>query len=55
MTAKERQQMQRLEIENEKLRRRVSEDMRIYGDCLIEIIELKTKLELIESAMRGGE
>ena len=55
MTAKERQQMQRLEIENEKLRRRVSEDMRICGDLMIEIIELKTKLELVGSAMRGGE
>ena len=27
--------------------------MRIYGDNLMEIIELKAKLELIESALRG--
>ena len=55
MNAKERQQMQRLEIENRELRNSHANHMRIYGDNLMEIIELKAKLELIESAMRGGE
>ena len=53
MTAKERQKMQRLEIENRELREQHTKHMRIYGDNLMEIIELKAKLELIESALRG--
>ncbi len=55
MTAKERQQMQRLEIENRELRERHAKDMICIGDAFIANIELKAKLELIESAMRGGE
>ena len=53
MTAKERQQMQRLEIENRELRNSHKNHMKIYGDNLMEIVELKAKLELIESALRG--
>lgn len=53
MTAKERQKMQRLEIENRELREQHAKNMRIYGDNLMEIIELKAKLELIELALRG--
>ena len=55
MTSKERQKMQRLEVENAQLREQHAKSMRIYGDNLIEIIELRAKLELIESALRGGE
>jgi len=55
MTAKEAQRLQRLEIENRELREQHAKSMRIYGDNLMEIIELKAKLELIESALRGGE
>ena len=51
MTKQEQQRMTRLEIENEKLRRRVSEDMRVYGDLLIEVIELKATISLIDSAI----
>lgn len=53
MTAKEQQRMQRLEIENRELREQNAKHARIYGDNLMEIIELKAKLELIESALRG--
>lgn len=51
MTAKERQRMQRLEIENIELKARIGKDMDVYGNLLIEIIELKATLELIRSAM----
>lgn len=54
MTAKERQQMQRLEIENRELRHEIAKHMRIYGDNLVVIIELRAKLELVASALRGG-
>ena len=53
MTAKERQRMQRLEIENRELRERVSKDMSVYSDNLIEIIELKATLELVQIALEG--
>ena len=53
MTAKEKQQMQRLELENESLRRRNAEHVRIYGDNLIEIIELKATLDLVRGAIDG--
>lgn len=51
MTAKERQRMQRLEIENRELREHQAKSMRIYSDCILEIIELRAKLELIQSAI----
>ena len=51
MTKQEQQKMQRLELENEMLRRRNAESMRIYGDNLIQIIELKATIELIKSAI----
>ena len=53
MTKQEQQKMQRLELENEMLRRRNAESMRIYGDNLIQIIELKATIELIKSAIDG--
>ena len=55
MTAKERQRMQRLEIENRELREHQAKSMRIYGDCILEIIELKARLELIDLALHGEE
>ena len=54
MTAKERQRMLRLEIENAELRERVSKDMSVYSNNLIEIIELKATLELIQFALEGN-
>lgn len=55
MTAKELQKMQRLEIENHELRERIAKNMSVYGDQLILIIELKAKLDLVASALYGGE
>ena len=55
MTAKERQQMQRLEIENRELRERHAKDMISIGDAFIENIELRATIDLIKSALRGDE
>lgn len=53
MTAKERQATRRLEIENAELRAAIANHMRVYGNALVEIIELKAQLELVRSAVNG--
>jgi hypothetical protein len=53
MTAKERQQMQRLEIENRELRERVAKDAEVWRDQALELIDLRAKLELVALAIRG--
>lgn len=53
MTAKEQQRMARLEIENRELREKISQHMRVYGDQLLLICEMKSKLELVDSALHG--
>jgi hypothetical protein len=55
MTKKEQQRMQRLEAENKQLRDRVAKDAEVWRDQAIELIELRAKLELIASALRGEE
>lgn len=55
MTAKEQQRMHRLEIENRELREKISKHMRVYGDQLVRICEMKAKLELIDSALHWGD
>lgn len=54
MTAKEQQRMARLEIENRELRDQLSRHMEIYRNQLFEIVELRTKLELVEMAIGGS-
>ena len=44
MTKKEQQQMRRLELENAALREQIAKHMRIYCDCLVEIVELHAAL-----------
>lgn len=53
MTAKEAQRMQRLEAENRELREKIGQHMRVYGDQLVLICEMRAKLELIDSALHG--
>ena len=55
MTAKEAQRMQRLEAENRELREKVITHIRVYGEALVEIVEMRAKLELIASALHGGD
>ena len=55
MTAKERQRMQRLEIENRELRNKIANHMRVYGDMLVELAEMRAKLELVDCALHDDE
>ena len=55
MTLKESARMRRLETENQHLRETLERQMQIYRDQLYEIVVLKTKLDLVEEAMRYGE
>ena len=51
MTPKEQQRINRLEIENIELRKKLDRNMEIYRDQLFEIVDLKAKLELVASAL----
>jgi hypothetical protein len=53
MTKQEQQKMRRLELENEQLRKINNYHIDVYRDMAIEMIELKTKLQLIEEAIHG--
>lgn len=55
MTLKESARMRRLETENQHLRETLERQMQIYRDQLYEIVVLKTKIDLIEDAMRYEE
>ena len=55
MTLKESAKMRRLETENQHLRETLERQMEIYRDQLYEIVVLKTKLDLVEEAMRYEE
>ena len=55
MTLKESAKMRRLETENQHLRETLERQMAIYRDQLYEIVVLKTKLDLVEEAMRYEE
>lgn len=54
MTLKESAKMRRLETENKHLRETLEKQAAIYRKQLYEIVVLKTKLDLIEEAMRCG-
>ena len=55
MTRKERQRMERLEIENRHLRHSLEHAQDVNRNMLYEIVDMKTKLELIDSALHGSE
>ena len=55
VTLKETAKMRRLETENQHLRGALEKQAAIYRDQLYEIVVLKTKIDLIEEAMRYGE
>lgn len=55
MTAKELQKMKRLEIENSELRAQIEKHISVYRESLYLIVEMKTKLQLIDMAMHGGD
>ena len=53
MTAKEQQRMKRLEIENQELRAMLEKHTAVYRDQLFLVVEMKTKLQLIDMALHG--
>lgn len=53
MTAKEKQRMKRLEIENRELREKLTRSMDIYREHVWELVHLRTKLELVTMALNG--
>ena len=53
MTAKEAQRMKRLEIENRELRAMLGQHTDVYRNQLFEIVEMRTKLQLIDMALHG--
>ena len=55
MNFKETARMRRLETENQHLRETLERQMAIYRDQLYDIVVLKTKLDLVEEAMRYEE
>ena len=55
VTLKESAKMRRLETENQHLRETLERQMAIYRDQLYEIVVLKTKIDLVEEAMRYEE
>ena len=55
MNLKETAKMRRLETENQHLREALEKQAAIYRDQLYDIVILKTKIDLIEEAMRYAE
>ena len=53
MNSKERQKMQRLEIENRELREKLDHCQDVNRKMIYEIVDMKVKLELIDSALNG--
>ncbi len=54
MTAKERQHMLRLEINNRELRAPLEHCQTVNINMLYELVDMKTKLALVEAALHGG-
>jgi hypothetical protein len=55
MNLKESARMNRLETENKNLREQLEKTAGHYREQLYEIVELKTRLQLIEQAMEYGK
>lgn len=55
MTAKERARLERLERENALLREQNDKHIRVYGDLLTTIIELRARLDTVREAVGETE
>ena len=53
MTAKERARLARLETENARLREQLDKQAKIYREQLYELVELKTTIDLVTTALGG--
>ena len=55
MNQKEAAKLRRLEVENEELRRMNLRHIEVYRDQALELIDLRTRLRLVEEALREPE
>jgi hypothetical protein len=55
MTAKEKTKMRRLELENEQLRAAVEKHFSVYREQSIELIELRSQLQLLRELVSGED
>ena len=55
MTAKEAAKLRRLEVENEELKLVISRHIEVYRDQAMELIDLRTRLRLVEEALQKPE
>ena len=55
MTAKEAAKLRRLEVENDNLRRMNLRHIEVYRDQAMELIDLRTRLRLVEEALQKPE
>lgn len=53
MTVLEKAKLRRLELENEQLRAQHARHIEVYRDQLIELIELRAKLDLLREVANG--
>ena len=53
MTAKEKAKLRRLELENEQLRAQHAKHIEVYRDQVLELIELRAKLDLLREVANG--
>lgn len=55
MTAKEAAKLRRLEVENEELKLVISRHIEVYRDQAMELIDLRTRLRLVEEALQPAK
>lgn len=55
MTAKERAQFARLQAENNRLREEIDRHLDVYRQQALELIDLRTRLDLVHQALQQGD
>lgn len=55
MTKSERARLARLERENAELREKIAQHMRVYGDLLCEVCDLKARLAAVSDAITDND
>ena len=53
--SKAKRQIARLRLENEELRKKIAQHMRVYGETLGEFVTLKIRVEQAERILQGGD
>ena len=53
--SKAKRQIARLRLENEELRKKIAQHMRVYGETLGEFVTLKIRVEQAARILQGGD